>query len=53
MGLLVNKRNLEIEIEELRKTMYEAYKNSHSYEEILEISQRLDVLLNLLQRNKQ
>ncbi|WP_406945739.1 Spo0E family sporulation regulatory protein-aspartic acid phosphatase [Halobacillus sp. SY10] len=39
---------LEKKIESVRQEMYEAYINEADYEEVLNISQRLDKLLNQL-----
>ena len=52
---MAHRLKLEVQIEQLRTTMYQAYKNSASYDKMIDISQRLDQLLNdleILKRNK-
>lgn len=43
---------LEIQIEQVRNSMYLAYKSNATYDEILKISQKLDQLLNDLESLK-
>ncbi|MHA6250315.1 Spo0E family sporulation regulatory protein-aspartic acid phosphatase [Oceanobacillus sp. CAU 1775] len=49
----MDQRNeLEIQIEQLRKKMYEAYESRADYDIIVEISTKLDHLLNKLDKQK-
>ncbi|WP_249869550.1 aspartyl-phosphate phosphatase Spo0E family protein [Oceanobacillus saliphilus] len=43
------RKSLEVQVEQLRNKMYEAYKNNESYDRIIKISQELDRLLNRLE----
>ncbi|ARI77814.1 aspartyl-phosphate phosphatase Spo0E family protein [Halobacillus mangrovi] len=43
-----DKKGLELQIEEVREKMYEAYNVPNNYSEVLRISQQLDQLLNKL-----
>ncbi|MBN6206482.1 aspartyl-phosphate phosphatase Spo0E family protein [Ralstonia pickettii] len=43
------RKRLEIQIEQLRTNMYQAYENSVGYDKLMEISKQLDKLLNELE----
>ncbi|MEC5425115.1 aspartyl-phosphate phosphatase Spo0E family protein [Virgibacillus sp. C22-A2] len=43
------KKSIENQIEQLRHKMYQAYQNEESYNDLIHISQKLDVLLNELE----
>ncbi|WP_081988302.1 aspartyl-phosphate phosphatase Spo0E family protein [Halobacillus sp. BBL2006] len=45
---MIDKKGLELQIEEVREKMYEAYQSPNNYTEVLRISQELDDLLNKL-----
>lgn len=48
--MTTTKTSIKEEIEELRMEMYKAYERLEPYEEILRISQKLDILINEYQK---
>lgn len=47
-----HRNKIEIQIEQLRKKMYEAYENRADYDILVETSEKLDQLLNELETHK-
>lgn len=47
-----HRNKIEIQIEQLRKKMYEAYENRADYDILVETSKKLDQLLNELEIQK-
>ncbi|HLQ71117.1 MAG TPA: aspartyl-phosphate phosphatase Spo0E family protein [Bacillota bacterium] len=49
---MVSQKTLEQKIEQLRQEMYQAYNTGESENNVLRISEELDMLLNQLQKLK-
>ncbi|AIF45010.1 hypothetical protein X953_19575 [Virgibacillus sp. SK37] len=48
--MLPSKEEIELKIEHVRYKMYQAYKKDQNYEDILILSEKLDDLLNQLDK---